>query len=470
VYVIYTSGSTGKPKGVMNAHQGITNRLYWMQDAFDLNGTDRVLQKTPFSFDVSVWEFFWPLFTGAQLVIAKPDGHRDPQYLVELIDKTKVTTIHFVPSMLQLFLDVRNLADKCSSLQRVICSGEALSFNLQKKFFSILNVGLHNLYGPTEAAVDVTWWPCSSKTEVQVVPIGKPISNIKLYILDSHFNLTPMGIPGELHIGGVGVARGYLNKPDLTTERFVSDPFEKNKESRLYKTGDKTRWLADGSVEYLGRLDYQVKIRGNRIELGEIEATLASHPSVKDVVVAVESERNEKSIIAYIVASNDADTGLQDFLQTYLTTKLPEYMLPSHFFIIEAIPLTPNGKADRKALLTMSRSSFAYKSSKPYIAPRTRTEKQLAEIWREILHVEKISVDDNFFDLGGNSLLLIQALFLVQKSFNVTLTISNMFETTNLGDLARRIEKLPKKFNAPIERSERILKDIDFPDSNSPTE
>ena len=277
-YMIYTSGSTGRPKGAMNTHVAIVNRLLWMQDTYRLTPSDRVLQKTPFSFDVSVWEFFWPLLTGATLVVALPGGHKDGAYLANLIRKEKITTIHFVPSMLSAFLEQGELESSCASLKRVICSGERLPFELQQRFFSLLPAELHNLYGPTEAAVDVTYWACERESRLRTVPIGRPIANTQIHILDQHLQPAPIGVPGELHIGGIGLARGYHNRPELTAEKFIPDPFRSEPGARLYKTGDLARYLPDGAIEYLGRLDHQVKIRGFRIELGEIESVLASSP------------------------------------------------------------------------------------------------------------------------------------------------------------------------------------------------
>ncbi|MCA5933668.1 amino acid adenylation domain-containing protein, partial [Pectobacterium versatile] len=261
-YVIYTSGSTGKPKGVMNSHRGLCNRLVWMQNTYRLTPDDRVLQKTPFSFDVSVWEFFWPLLYGARLVMARPDGHKDAAYLAQLIERSGITTLHFVPSMLQQFVQWADADCTCDSLRRVICSGEALPAELQQRFFARFNAQLHNLYGPTEAAIDVTFWPCQPDDHRSFVPIGRPIANTQIYILDALGQPVPLGVAGELHIGGVGVARGYLNRPELTAERFIPDPFSDRPGARLYKTGDLARWLPDGSIEYLGRNDFQVKLRG----------------------------------------------------------------------------------------------------------------------------------------------------------------------------------------------------------------
>ena len=385
-YVIYTSGSTGKPKGVMNTHQGACNRLMWMQDAYQLTSSDRVLQKTPFSFDVSVWEFFWTLLTGAALVVAKPGGHQDAGYIAELISQQKITTLHFVPSMLQVFLEEPQ-HQNCKSIKRVICSGEALSSELQQRFFESFDAELHNLYGPTEASIDVSAWCCKSAQNENVVPIGRPIANTQLFILDKRLKPVPIGVPGELHIGGVGLARGYLNRPELTEEKFIPSPFNglqlsRNSSSqnlslntRLYKTGDLARYREDGNIEFLGRIDYQVKIRGNRIELGEIEALLQQHPQVREtVVVAREDIPNDCRLIAYLVTHENTKPSV-DELRGFLKQKLPEYMLPSSFVILDALPLTPNGKINRRALpvpeIQRPEQTAAYKP------PQSETEQHL---------------------------------------------------------------------------------------------
>ncbi|MGH7473577.1 MAG: non-ribosomal peptide synthetase, partial [Candidatus Methylomirabilales bacterium] len=332
-YVIYTSGSTGRPKGAMNIHRGICNRLLWMQDAYQLTSVDRVLQKTPFSFDVSVWEFFWPLLTGARLVVARPEGHKDSPYLAELIIQQGITTLHFVPSMLQIFLQEPRLEACWWSLQRVICSGEALPYDLQERFFKRLSAQLHNLYGPTEAAIDVTFWECQPQGNQGIVPIGRPVANTQMYVLDAHLQPVPVGVAGELHIGGVQVGRGYLNRPELTAEKFLEDPFSNEPNARLYKTGDLARYLPDGSIEYLGRRDHQVKVRGFRIELGEIEAVLGGHPGVEEVVVLVrEDSPGERRLVAYYVGA-----GVEpEALRGYLRAKLPPYMVPAVFMGLEA--------------------------------------------------------------------------------------------------------------------------------------
>lgn len=300
-YMIYTSGSTGKPKGALNEHRGICNRLLWMQDTFQLDSSDAVLQKTPFSFDVSVWEFFWPLMTGARLVVAKPEGHKDPDYLTYLIQTKHITTLHFVPPMLHVLLDVSDLVH-CPSIRRVICSGEALAYELQQSFFAQTKAQLHNLYGPTEAAIDVTHWACREDSPLSIVPIGKPVANTQLYIVDGQGQPTPVGVPGELLIGGVQVGRGYHNRPELTAEKFIANLFVGG-EGRLYRTGDLARYLPDGNIEFLGRIDHQVKVHGFRIELGEIEVAMTQHPAVKQAVVLVHQDKlDDKQLVAYFVA------------------------------------------------------------------------------------------------------------------------------------------------------------------------
>jgi amino acid adenylation domain-containing protein len=355
-YVIYTSGSTGKPKGAMNSHRGVCNRLLWMRDTYRLTESDRVLQKTPVSFDVSVWELFGTLLTGARLVIARPEGHKDSAYLADLVARAGITTMHFVPSMLRVFLEEPAVAS-CRLLRRVICSGEALSFDLQERFFERLSAELYNLYGPTEAAVDVTSWQCVPHDPRGIVPIGRPVANTRIHILDEGMRLVPVGVAGELHIGGVQVGRGYLNRPELTAERFVEDPFCDEPGARLYKTGDLARHLPDGSLEYLGRLDHQVKIRGYRIELGEIEATLVKRADVLEaVVVAREDVSTDKRLVAYVVADQGVALPSPAELRKELRETLPTYMIPTTFVELEALPLTPNGRS-------IGRRSARWKSS-----------------------------------------------------------------------------------------------------------
>jgi amino acid adenylation domain-containing protein len=407
-YVIFTSGSTGRPKGAMNAHRGICNRLLWMQEEYGLATADRVLQKTPYSFDVSVWEFFWPLLAGAILEVARPEGHKDPAYLVRLVQERGITTLHFVPSMLAIFLEEAGV-EGCRSLRRVICSGEALPYELQERFFQRLpGVELHNLYGPTEAAVDVTHWTCRRGDGRKVVPIGHPVANTQMYVLDRRLLPVPAGVPGELFIGGVQVGRGYVARPDLTAERFVPDPFSETPGSRLYKTGDLARHLSDGAIEYLGRLDHQVKIRGFRIELGEIEAALAQHPAVGAAVVIVREDRpGDRRLVAYLTPRGEERPRATE-LKEQLRKVLPEYMVPAECVVLEAMPLTPSGKVDRKALPAPELDGAG--ASHDYVPPATAMESTISEIWATVLGKARVSVVDRFFDLGGHSLLLLQVL------------------------------------------------------------
>jgi amino acid adenylation domain-containing protein len=412
-YVIYTSGSTGTPKGAANTHLGICNRLQWMQDQYRLTSSDSVLQKTPFSFDVSVWEFFWPLLVGARLVLAMPGGHRDAEYLVRLIGEQQITVLHFVPPMLDVFLAEPGV-EQCQSLRHVICSGEALPFSTQEHFFKRLPAQLHNLYGPTEAAVDVTHWTCERDSELKIVPIGRPAANTQIYILDRYMSPVPIGIPGELYIGGVQVARGYHNRPKLTAEKFGPDPFSRNPQARLYKTGDQCRWLPDGNIEYLARLDSQVKIRGLRIELGEIETSLRQHENVREAVVTVRQDTlGGRSLVGYVVLRDER--GPLRSIRDFLKQKLPHYMIPE-LISLDRLPLTPNGKLDRKAL---SVSNYEKPEQEGFEEPRDEIEKLLARLWSEALQVDRISVYDNFFDLGGHSLSAIQVLARLQSHLGV---------------------------------------------------
>ena len=433
-YVIYTSGSTGRPKGAMNTHAAIVNRLLWMQDEYGLDASDVVLQKTPFGFDVSVWEFFWPLLAGARLVLARPGGHRDPAYLRALIEGERVTVLHFVPSMLGAFLGEGGGAG-CGGLRRVICSGEALGYELQERCHAAVGAELHNLYGPTEAAVDVTSWDCERGGARREVPIGKPISNTQIYILDAWLGPTPVGAPGELYIGGAGLARGYVGRPDLTAEKFIPDPFNPVAGGRLYRTGDVARYGADGAIEFLGRVDHQVKIRGFRIELEEIEAVFRAHPSVKElVVVAREDEVLEKRLIAYLVAEAPDPPDVGE-LRRYAQRQLPEYMMPAAFVLLDELPLTASGKIDRRALPAPERQ----RAETAYTGPRTDVEERLSNIWADLLQIERVGVHDNFFELGGHSLLATQMVSRIRQAFRVELPLQVLFESPTVGELSRAI-------------------------------
>ncbi|WP_281174023.1 non-ribosomal peptide synthetase [Andreprevotia chitinilytica] len=401
-YVIYTSGSTGRPKGVGVPHAGILNRLQWMQAEYALTAADHVLQKTPFSFDVSVWEFFWPLAYGARLVLAKPDGHKDPAYLARLIDVAAITTLHFVPPMLEVFLASAD-TQHCRTLRQVMCSGQALPLELQRRFHTALpGVALHNLYGPTEASVDVTYWPCQPDTPLSCVPIGRPIANIQIYLLDANLQPVPVGVTGELYIAGVGLARGYLNRPELTAETFIPNPYGEPG-ARMYRSGDLARYLPDGNIEYLGRIDHQVKVRGFRIELGEIETALATLPALRDAVVLARNDDGDTRLVAYLVPHAGQTLPETPALRDHLLRSLPEYMVPAHFVVLDQLPLTSNGKVDRKALPAPERN----RDETAFVAPRNETEAQLAAIWAEVLKLDRVGVHDNFFELGGHSLLAV---------------------------------------------------------------
>lgn len=414
-YMIYTSGSTGRPKGTVVTHAAIVNRLLWMQDHFRLDGTDRVLQKTSVSFDVSVWEFFWPLITGATLVMARPDGHRDPAYLAEVIEEAGVTTLHFVPSMLAEFVD-EEIAASCTSLRRAVCSGEALPAGTAARFHRLFGVPLHNLYGPTEAAVDVTAW--RYRPGAATIPIGTPIPNTTMLVLDSGLRMVPTGVRGELYIVGAGLARGYHGRPALTAERFVACPFGPPGQ-RMYRTGDLARWNADGELEFAGRADHQVKIRGYRVEPAEVEAALAAHPGVAGVAVVARRGRGADGatqLVAYVVPRTSGGTGREgtdwDYhvgldiaeLRAFAAARIPAHLVPAAFAVMDRLPLNANGKLDRGAL---PESDFAARVYRP---PRTDEEHILADAFAEVLGLGRVGVDDDFLTLGGDSIRAIQVV------------------------------------------------------------
>ena len=453
-YVIYTSGSTGRPKGVMNEHGAVVNRLRWGQDTFALTAGDAVLQKTPFSFDISVWEFFWPLLSGARLVMARPDGHKDPHYLVELVQRQRITTLHFVPSMLRFFLEHDDVA-ACTSIKNVICSGEALPRPVVQRFYERLpRAQLSNLYGPTEAAVEVTAWPCPKHDLPQIVPIGRPIANTRMYVLDAGMEPVPVGVSGDLYIGGVQVARGYLHRAQLTAERFVASPFVAG--DRLYKTGDLARYLPGGDIEFLGRSDFQVKIRGFRIELGEIEARLAAFAGVREAaVVALADGAGEQRLVGYYTAGAGAEICIVA-LRAHMLSLLPEYMVPAAFVQLEAMPLSPNGKLDRRALPAPGGGAHG---AHAFEAPAGETEEALAQIWRELLDVERVGRNDDFFELGGHSLLAMRVLLRVREVLHVEAHLTDLFSRPALRDVAAALEHSKRSALpaiAPAERTERI--------------
>jgi amino acid adenylation domain-containing protein len=439
-YVIYTSGSTGKPKGAGNSHAALVNRLCWMQDAYALGASDTVLQKTPFSFDVSVWEFFWPLLTGARLVMAAPGDHRDPAKLVELITREGVTTLHFVPSMLQAFLQYGDVS-RCRSVQRIVCSGEALPVDAQTQVFAKLpQAGLFNLYGPTEAAIDVTHWTCVDEGK-DAVPIGKPIANLGCHILDAHLEPVPIGVLGELYLTGQGLARGYHRRPALTAERFVASPFASGE--RLYRTGDLARYRPDGVIEYAGRIDHQVKLRGLRIELGEIEARLLEHASVREAAVLA---LDGTQLVGYVVLDGEAPHW-REALAAHLAVHLPAFMVPAQWVALERMPLSPNGKLERKALPRPDAS----RQSRDYAPPQTALEQQVAQVWQDVLGVEQVGLDDNFFELGGHSLLLLRVKERLAAQCGLVLSVNQLMTRATVRALAA---------DAPDTRRPSLLVDL----------
>ncbi|WP_066946327.1 non-ribosomal peptide synthetase [Streptomyces lushanensis] len=427
-YVIYTSGSTGRPKGVVVEHRAIVNRLRWMQETYGLTGADRVLQKTPYGFDVSVWEFFWPLTTGATLVLARPGGHRDPAYLAGVIADEGVTTLHFVPSMLRAFL--AGPLPAMPTLRRMMCSGEALPADLVTAVHERIGCELHNLYGPTEAAVDVTAARCAPGLPVT---IGRPIANTRTYIVDEGLRPVPVGVPGELLLGGVQLARGYLGRPALTAERFVPSPFATAPGERLYRTGDLARYRADGTIEYLGRLDHQVKIRGQRVELGEIEAVLTECAGVDAAAVTLHDER----LVAHLTPAT-ADVAA---VREQLRGKLPEHMCPAHWMLLDALPLTTSGKVDRKALPAPEDTGSLWAGE--YTAPRDALERTLAEAFAAALGVDKVGVRNSFFQLGGDSLRAIRAVGrLREQGFEVS--VVDLFTRQRVAELAELVRSRSK--------------------------
>jgi amino acid adenylation domain-containing protein/non-ribosomal peptide synthase protein (TIGR01720 family) len=404
-YVIYTSGSTGKPKGVMITHRAICNHMLWIGTTHRFDESDKLLQRAPFSFDASVWEVFAPLLTGAQLVLAGADQDRDPATLVRLMIENEITVMQFVPSLLWLLLETQDLA-AVKSLKRVFSGGEALPLGLAESFFERRGGDLHNLYGPTEASINATSWTCRKGRGDRVVPIGHPISNTQIYLLDLHLEPVPIGVPGMLHIGGNGLARGYLDRPDLTAEKFLPNQFSPLAGERLYVSGDLARYGSDGSIVFIGRLDQQTKIRGFRVELAEIESAMTAHPAVEStVVISRDEEPGGKRLIAYVVLK--AGLGATESeLRRFVKEQLPEYMTPSGVAIIDTVPRMPNGKLDRGALarISVGRSSAA----KPYSGPVTEVEKRLCRIWEQVLGLDRVDIHDNFFDLGGDSILAIR--------------------------------------------------------------
>ncbi len=432
VYVIYTSGSTGRPKGVMNHHRCLVNRLAWGRRAWGMGADDAVLCKTSLSFDGSVREVFLPLTVGGRVVMARPDGHKDPDYLVETIRRERISTVNLVPSMLQLLLENPDVGG-CTALRRVLCGGEAMPGAVAKRFHERLpHVELHNLYGPSEAATAVSMRVGADARGI--VPIGRPIANTRVYLLDARGEPVAGGVTGELYIGGAGVARGYLNRAELTSERFVADPFSAEPGARMYRTGDVGRWLPDGTIEFLGRNDDQVKIRGFRVELGEIEARAGEHPQVREaVVVAREDAPGDRRLVAYYVGAAEVEA-----LRAHLAERLPDYMVPAAYVRMEAFPLTPSGKLDRKALPAPEGGAFV---TRAFEAPEGETEQALAAIWAEVIGVERVGRWDHFFELGGHSLLAVRVVSRVRQALGLEVAMGDIFVRPVLADFARGLRE-----------------------------
>ena len=423
-YVIYTSGSTGQPKGVGNTHAALAERLQWMQATYQLNHTDVLMQKAPISFDVSVWECFWPLISGCRLVLAGPGEHRDPHRIAQLVQEHGVTTLHFVPPLLQLFID-EPLVAECTSLRRLFSGGEALPAELRNRVLAQLPaVQLHNRYGPTETAINVTHWHCTVK-DGERSPIGRPLGNVICRVLDEQLNPLPAGVPGELCIGGIGLARGYLGRAGMTAERFVADPLGEPG-ARLYRTGDRARWSVDGTLDYLGRLDQQVKLRGFRVEPEEIEARLLALDGVSQAVVQVRGGQ----LIGYYTAHTPLD---EPAVNAALVAQLPEYMVPAQLMCLEAMPLSPSGKLDRRAL------PEPVWQTREHVEPQTPLQQQIAAIWREVLGLPRIGLHDDFFALGGHSLLATQIISRTRQACDVELPLRTLFDASELQAFAAQV-------------------------------
>jgi amino acid adenylation domain-containing protein len=454
-YVIYTSGSTGRPKGIGISHQSLANHMRWMQEEFRYQPQDRILQKTSTSFDASVWEFYAPLLSGGQLVLLNADGHQNPEYLARQITEAGITVVQMVPSVLEAVLQASPAGNaettRRDHLRLVMCGGEVLKLMPVKMARKHWGADVVNLYGPTECTIDATFWRAEPDWNEARIPIGKPIANTTVYVLDSEMQPVPVGVAGELYIGGAALARGYMNLPALTAERFVPNPFvftgsnaQENSGlpggQRLYRTGDQVRWREDGNLDYLGRLDEQIKVRGLRIELGEIEAALREQPGVAQAVVVVyEETEGDKRLVAYVVRDPRTERFelSREKLSQGLRKSLPEYMVPGTIIELETLPQTSSGKIDRRALATIS--PYDYRDEKTYVAPRTAPEEVLANIWAELLQTDRIGIHDNFFELGGHSLLAVQAIARMRSSLGLEPTVRTLFEEPTIARLMAKL-------------------------------
>ena len=445
-YVIYTSGSTGMPKGVMISHRAALNHMLWMQSVFAVTEADRVLQKTPFIFDASVWEIFLPWLTGACLILARHGGHTESDYLVQLVAEERVTILQVVPSLLRMLLDEPGLSN-CTSLRLLFSGGETLPAELPERFFARLDAGLINFYGPTEATIDATFWICK-RNGGDSVPIGHPLANMQVHILDDRQQPVSVGVAGELYIGGIGLSRGYLNRPELTAKSFVPDPFSAEPGQRLFRTGDLAQRRPDGAIEFLGRADHQVKLRGLRIELDEIEVTLEEHPAVRHAAVMLrEFTPGDQRLVGYVLPRNGTPPTSKE-LRTFLSEKLPTMMVPSVFVLLDTFPLLPNGKLNRQALPLPETRDL----ETDYVAPGDAVEETLATIWAEVLGLKQVGIQDNFFELGGHSLLATRMLSRVREVLRIEVPLRSLFQTptiAKMAEVARGLTPTAEEFSAP---------------------
>jgi amino acid adenylation domain-containing protein len=436
-YVIYTSGSTGVPKGVEGTHRASMNRFCWMWSKYPFQDGEVCCQKTNVGFVDSIWEIFGPLLAGVPSVIISQDCVRDPRLFLEVLAREQVTRIVLVPSQLRAVLEhAPELNKRVPSLRLWSCSGEALPLELANRFREAFpEAAMLNIYGSSEVAADATWHEVSEQDIGSSVPIGQPINNTQIYLVDKYSRPVPIGIPGEIYIGGDGLARGYLKRPELTAQRFVSNWLVPERSQRLYRTGDLGRWRSNGKIEYLGRTDTQVKLRGMRIELGEIESVLASHADVQEAVVTVTGEAEQQKLSAYLI-TNVSDAGE---LRRCARNKLPDYMVPAEFWKLERFPLLPSGKVNRAALVQSGAKPLV--DGQSWVAPRNEVEAQLAAIWGELLKLDVIGVDQNFFELGGHSLLVLQMTARIRRSLQVELPARAVFEAPRIAELAQEVVK-----------------------------
>jgi surfactin family lipopeptide synthetase A len=441
VYVIYTSGSTGKPKGCMLEHGSVINYLEWFWRKYAFTGDDVILQKTTFTFDVSVWEIFIPLCWGCRMVLCEKEDIYDPERIVNLITRHNVTCAHFVPGMLTAFINAVFLSPEktkaLSTLNKVMASGEALPLATVKTWYGKMQAPLYNLYGPTEATVDVSYY--DTTPEADYIPIGKPVANTSLYVLDDYQNIAPLGIAGEIYTGGIQVGRGYLNREELTRERFIDSPFHENE--RLYKTGDIGRWLPDGNVEFLGRIDDQVKIRGFRIELDEITHVIRKYDAIQDAVVLTrKGNTGDLELVCYFISPEMPDIKA---LKSFLGSLLPEYMVPGAYIRMDKFPITGSDKIDKKKLLEITTEDAAEGAEAQYVAPRNDVEAKLVEIWTEVIGTHrKVGMKDNFFEMGGHSIKAILLLSAVFREFGVMLEVQMLFEEPTIENMAEKIQNI----------------------------